>query len=565
MASKKISALNPGSAITGSEQFATALAGTNYRHTAEQVKDYVAGFLRERLTADRTYFVRTTGNDSNNGLTAGTAFLTLDAAADAVLALDPNRYQIFVDIGAGTFAGAYFKGPFTQEGGDYDTYGGVIEIVGAGKGTTIINTALDSKFLGFDFYSLHHVWLHNLTIEVEANSTGVTAYAGSDLYIWDVEIDGKSGTLTTGIDSYISNVTFSDGMEFTGTLKRGISVSSNGSSIDPISDVTFTDTPTFTEAFAYADNGAAINAGSGVDVTGTATGVPYIATGGATIVVSGDPFPGSLPGIVSDGGVYVENGVSVSQVDTLKTDDIVFADNKGISDDSGNELVRFQKVASAVNSFDLSNAATGDGQSGPTLEAVGTDLHVAVNIKSKGNEGYVRLLTENVAFMSERGPAINFPVDGNGVITVNMADTRQGSGGRAISYLIPSFYDDENVHKYGHYFQFTVIDPDQDAISTAIHWNPGSEDNGGYGIIGAGLGVGVVASNTAPGDGNIVADGTIKTGSTTFASLPSAAAAGSGARAFITNCNTTTFLATAAGGGANKVPVVSDGTNWLVG
>ena len=55
------------------------------------------------------------------------------------------------------------------------------------------------------------------------------------------------------------------------------------------------------------------------------------------------------------------------------------------------------------------------------------------------------------------------------------------------------------------------------------------------------------------------------TGSTTVASLPSASTAGAGARAFVTDANATTFLSTVAGGGANKVPVVSDGTNWLIG
>jgi hypothetical protein len=55
------------------------------------------------------------------------------------------------------------------------------------------------------------------------------------------------------------------------------------------------------------------------------------------------------------------------------------------------------------------------------------------------------------------------------------------------------------------------------------------------------------------------------TGSTTVGSLPAAATAGAGARSFVTDANATTFLSTVAGGGANKVPVVSDGTNWLIG
>lgn len=58
---------------------------------------------------------------------------------------------------------------------------------------------------------------------------------------------------------------------------------------------------------------------------------------------------------------------------------------------------------------------------------------------------------------------------------------------------------------------------------------------------------------------------TVKTTATTVASLPAAATAGAGARAFVTDATATTFLSTAAGGGANAVPVVSDGTNWLIG
>lgn len=59
--------------------------------------------------------------------------------------------------------------------------------------------------------------------------------------------------------------------------------------------------------------------------------------------------------------------------------------------------------------------------------------------------------------------------------------------------------------------------------------------------------------------------GKLGLGGCTFAQLPSASGAGMGSRGFITDCNSTTFMATAAGGGANKVPVVSDGTNWKIG
>lgn len=51
---------------------------------------------------------------------------------------------------------------------------------------------------------------------------------------------------------------------------------------------------------------------------------------------------------------------------------------------------------------------------------------------------------------------------------------------------------------------------------------------------------------------------------TTVGALPTAVGK-QGVRCFVTDANATTFLSTVAAGGSNKVPVVSDGTNWLIG
>jgi hypothetical protein len=51
----------------------------------------------------------------------------------------------------------------------------------------------------------------------------------------------------------------------------------------------------------------------------------------------------------------------------------------------------------------------------------------------------------------------------------------------------------------------------------------------------------------------------------TVGTLPSASTLGVGARAFVTDANSTTFAATVAGGGSSIVPVYSDGTNWKIG
>lgn len=57
---------------------------------------------------------------------------------------------------------------------------------------------------------------------------------------------------------------------------------------------------------------------------------------------------------------------------------------------------------------------------------------------------------------------------------------------------------------------------------------------------------------------------TVQTTPTTYVQLPNPVGI-AGARAFITDGSTATFAATVTGGGSNKVPVYSDGTNWKVG
>jgi len=57
----------------------------------------------------------------------------------------------------------------------------------------------------------------------------------------------------------------------------------------------------------------------------------------------------------------------------------------------------------------------------------------------------------------------------------------------------------------------------------------------------------------------------IKVATVTVANLPSAATAGAGARATVSDANATTFNSVVAGSGANTVPVFSDGTAWRIG
>jgi hypothetical protein len=75
--------------------------------------------VRERLTANRTYYVRTDGSDSNNGLTdsAGGAFLTIQKAIDTVASIDLGPFNVTIQVRAGTYtSGATVTGPWLGSG-----------------------------------------------------------------------------------------------------------------------------------------------------------------------------------------------------------------------------------------------------------------------------------------------------------------------------------------------------------------------------------------------------------------------------------------------------------------
>lgn len=64
-----------------------------------------ANAAREKLTGNRTYYVRTDGNDANGGLTnsSGGAFLTIQKALDVVGALDLSTFTATISIADGTY------------------------------------------------------------------------------------------------------------------------------------------------------------------------------------------------------------------------------------------------------------------------------------------------------------------------------------------------------------------------------------------------------------------------------------------------------------------------------
>src|SRR5471030_2501257 len=94
------------------------------------------------LTANATFFVSPTGNDSNNGLTTGTAFLTIQGAINALASgYDLCGFAVTVSVAAGTYAGFSVVGPFTGQASGNFTIAGA---AGAALTSTAVNGNLAS-------------------------------------------------------------------------------------------------------------------------------------------------------------------------------------------------------------------------------------------------------------------------------------------------------------------------------------------------------------------------------------------------------------------------------------
>lgn len=98
--------------------------------------------------------------------------------------------------------------------------------------------------------------------------------------------------------------------------------------------------------------------------------------------------------------------------------DIQFDDATGIRDDSDNEQLIFQKTASAVNHWEMTNAAAG---SEPLLQAVGGDTDVSARISSKG-AGLIELAIDGTNKLMLSGTVL-YPTTSDGIAlgsTTNM-------------------------------------------------------------------------------------------------------------------------------------------------
>jgi hypothetical protein len=99
-------------------------------------------------------------------------------------------------------------------------------------------------------------------------------------------------------------------------------------------------------------------------------------------VVSGLASSGAISNLVEDTSPQLGGDLDTNSANIL-IDDAHF-----IADENGNEQIIFQTTSSAVNQFDVTNAATGNP---PSIKATGGDSNIDFNISAKGT-GHVTVL-----------------------------------------------------------------------------------------------------------------------------------------------------------------------------
>lgn len=114
--------------------------------TKEDDGIYVYG--RKVASASITFYVRTSGNDDNDGLTEATAVATIERAVICAAQYDYDSRNCVINIGEGTFAK-----PSASISGAYFRNCNSLRIVGVGGKKTIISSPTASNFLltGFQF------------------------------------------------------------------------------------------------------------------------------------------------------------------------------------------------------------------------------------------------------------------------------------------------------------------------------------------------------------------------------------------------------------------------------
>jgi len=246
----------------------------------------------ERLNSNRTYYVRTDGNDNNDGLanTSSRAFKTIQRAIDAAYQINWNGYQVTIQVADGT----YNEYP-NASGRPVGAAGKSLYITGNTSNPSAVQvqgfTANLGAYLSVNYVRLTHSSTHQLQANVHSfvdfSNVVFTSTTGAHIYAF------RSFINTAG-PYYIAGgawIHWWNQNGYIGTYQKTITFQTNCS---------------FSGYFAFAERNAyTLAAGNTYSYGGySVTGTRYFATGNSTIQTNGQTLPGSVNGSTAYGGQY---------------------------------------------------------------------------------------------------------------------------------------------------------------------------------------------------------------------------------------------------------------------
>lgn len=254
--------------------------------------------VRELLTANRSYFVRTDGSDTNGGManTSGGAFLTIQKGLDAAASLDMAGFAVTIQVADGTYAGAIIVPAMTGQAGSST-------LVIAGNGGTPANVIVSTTSANaISAPSGTACLVKDMEIRTTASGCGLNADGGT-LRFQNVRFGACAQAhilcQNKGAATAIGNYTISGASPMHWSAQTGGIVNTEGRT------VTLAGTPAFVTAFASCRHGEI--ACAGMTFSGTATGTRYATTLNGVIHTAGGGatyLPGSVAGVAATGGQY---------------------------------------------------------------------------------------------------------------------------------------------------------------------------------------------------------------------------------------------------------------------
>jgi hypothetical protein len=256
--------------------------------------------IREVLTANRTYYVRTDGNNGNSGLanTSGGAFQTLQRAYDVIIqTLDLGGWNVTVQIADGTYGGGL---AVTQPWSG----GGAVTL--QGNSGTPANVVISTT--GADCFSTTGVLPGVLTIKDIKLQTATSGSGINHQAIGVLQFSGINFGACATVHMFASvsgaNVICTGDYTITGNTFAHVVASQSAAIKIQSKTVTLSGTPAFGLAFAYANPTGTLMLDGNV-YSGSATGVRYNASNGGTIYTGGAGttyLPGGTAGVGTNYG-----------------------------------------------------------------------------------------------------------------------------------------------------------------------------------------------------------------------------------------------------------------------